>query len=347
MRNIFKLDKNISIGDKKNILVIPEIGINHFGNLSLAKQIVLSAKKAGAIAIKAQVHIPDKEMSLEAKNIKPGNSNLSIYEVIRRNCLTLHEEEKLKKFIDQQGMLYIASCFCIEAADFLKDIGTKVFKIGSGECNHFPLLDRISSYKKPMIVSTGMHTLKEVDDMVKFLSIKKTKFAINHCVNLYPTPTNLTNFHRLKYLIKKYSNKIQVGLSDHSLGLSTCYTAIGLGVNMIEKHYVVDRKKNGPDISASLDCKELNDLIKFTYEIKKSLNKKQNLIKEELVTKKFALHSAVASQDIKKGERITKKKVKFLRPGTGNFLSKNYKIIYKSKAKKNIKKNQTLKQNDI
>ena len=340
MVKIIKLSKKISIGGNNKILLIPEIGINHFGSLQRAKKIVLSAKRAGAVAIKAQVHIPDLEMSNEAKKIKPGNSNLSIYQVIKENCLTLSEEEKLKKFIEENDMLYIASCFCLEAADFLHNIGTKVFKIGSGECNHFPLLDKISKYNRPMIVSTGMHSIKEINLMISFLQNRNVNFAINHCVNIYPTHVKHSNLNKLKYLIEKFSKTIPIGLSDHSSGLAVCYAAISLGISMIEKHYVINKRLNGPDVSASMDFFELKKILVNANDLKFSLMLKKNKIsKDEFVTRRFALHSAVAKTNIKKNQVLTIDNINFKRPGTGYLLANNYKKIFKKKTKSQIKKN--------
>jgi N-acetylneuraminate synthase len=347
MAKIIKISNDIFLGKKNDILIIPEIGINHFGNLEKAKKIVLSAKKAGAKVIKVQVHIPDKEMSLEAKRIKPGNSNLSIYDVISKNCLKLSEEKKLKKFIEDNDLLYMASCFCIEAADFLNEIGTKIFKVGSGECNHFPLLEHIAKFKKPMIVSTGMHTINEINRMIVFLKRCKAEFAINHCVNLYPTPLEHSNLYKLKYLIKKYSKTIPIGLSDHARGLAVCYASLPLGINMIEKHFVINKKKRGPDVSASLDFCELKELIKSANEISYSLNKKINVIQNELVTKKFAFHSAVSKFDLKKNDILTKDNIVFKRPGNGDFLAKNFKFIYNKKIKKSVKQNSQMKKNHL
>jgi sialic acid synthase SpsE len=332
MSKILKLSKNIIIGDDNKILLIPEIGINHFGSLEKAKKIVLSAKKAGAIAIKAQVHIPELEMSREAK---------------KRNCLNLNDEKKLKQFIEDNNLLYIASCFCTEAADFLYSIGTKVFKIGSGECNHFPLLEKIAKFKLPIIVSTGMHSIKEIDTMIKFLQQKKAKFAINHCVNIYPTDLRFSNLHRLKYLVNKYSNIVPVGISDHAKGMAVCYASIPIGVSMIEKHYVENKKKDGPDISSSMNFDEFKELTDSVNDLKFSINKKLNVIKGELLTKNFALHSVVAKISLKKNERLTLKKITFKRPGTGDFTTKNFYNIIGKKVKKTVPKNSQIKSSHL
>ncbi len=333
--------------DKKIIkpVIIPEIGINHFGSLSLAKKIVLKAKKAGATCIKAQVHLPEMEMSQEAKIIKPGNSNKSIYNVIKQNCLSLDEELKLKKYIENLGMLYIASSFCFEAAEFLNKIGTKVFKIGSGEASNFPFIEKIVSFKKPILISVGMHSLDEIRKTYSFLKKKKARFILNHCVNMYPTPiknSNLNKFIKLKKILK-----CPIGLSDHTEGLATAYLSMGIGTALIEKHFVINKKKSGPDISSSIDFGELKQLISNTNHLDMSIYKKNGVLPGEKVTRKFAFHSIVSKKNIIKGEIISEKNITIKRPGTGFFKANDFFKVLGKKAKSDIKKNIQIKKKHI
>ena len=157
---------NRIISENSKPLIVAEIGINHFGSLKKAKRMVDQIKDAGAEAAKVQIHMPDEEMSEEAKSIKPGNSNLSIYELIKKNSLNLEEEFKLKKYIEKKGLIYLATPFSFKAARWLQKNKVKVFKIGSGECNNYPLIKLISSFKKPMIVSTGMNDIKSKATLV-------------------------------------------------------------------------------------------------------------------------------------------------------------------------------------
>ena len=153
-------------------LIIPEIGINHNGSLETAIKIVDAAKRAGAEIIKHQTHIPDYEMSNEAKNIKPGNSKKNIYEIISKSSLNEEDEYKLYRYVKKKRMIFLSTPFSREAANRLIRFGVKAFKIGSGEMNNFPLLDHISKFKKNLIVSTGMHNLKSVEKTYKFLKKK-------------------------------------------------------------------------------------------------------------------------------------------------------------------------------
>ena len=195
------------ISKKSKPLIVAEIGINHFGSLKLAKRIVDSAKKSGAEAVKVQIHLPDEEMSEEAKRIKPGNSNTSIYKIITRNSLSLKEEKELKKYIEKKKLIYIATPFSYKAAKWLNDNNLKVFKIGSGECNNIPFIKYICSFNKPMIISTGMNNLETVKKTVRIVKKNKIPHAILHCINLYPTDYKYIRLGRLNKMNKIFKNR--------------------------------------------------------------------------------------------------------------------------------------------
>ena len=172
---IFKIEKRlISINHKP--LIVPEIGINHNGSLELAFKIVDAAKKAGAEIIKHQTHIPEDEMSNEAKKIKPGNSNKNIYDIISKTCLNEEDEFKLFNYVKKRKLIFLSTPFSRAAADRLIKFGINAFKIGSGEMNNLPLLGYISKFKKSMIISTGMHSIENVKKTVNFLKSKKGHF---------------------------------------------------------------------------------------------------------------------------------------------------------------------------
>lgn len=330
----------------KEPILIPEIGINHFSSLKSAKKIVDSAYRSGSKVIKAQIHIPEKEMSLEAKKIKPGNSKLSIYEVIQKNSFKLEQEIELKQYIEKKKMLYIASSFCQEAAIWLHENNTKVFKIGSGECNNLPFVKLIASFNKPTIMSTGMHEIKSLKKSVNEFKKRKTPLILLHCVNLYPTKLELSNLGRIKELQKSFPN-IQIGLSDHTSGLETAIASIAMGVKVVEKHFVVNKKKDGPDVKASIDEKELNYFNHNSKKLFKSIFYPKKYLIEEQVTRRFAYHSVVAKEDINKGEKFSLKNLCYKRPGTGAFhVNKIFNLIGK-RSKKNIKANTQIKKNHV
>jgi sialic acid synthase SpsE len=269
---------NRTISEFNKPLIIPELGINHNGSIETAFKIVDAAKRAGAEIIKHQTHIPHDEMSEEAKKIKPGNSNRNIYDIIKDCSLTEEDEYKLFKYINKKKMIFLSTPFSRMAVDRLIKFGVKAFKIGSGEMNNYPLIDHIIKFKKPLIISTGMHSLNNVKKFVKFLSSKKSRFALMHTTNLYPTPNKLVRLNSISELIKTFPKQV-IGLSDHTETNHSCFGAIALGACIIEKHFVDKKTRIGPDISSSVDEKELNDLIKGANIIYLQRGGKKNILK--------------------------------------------------------------------
>ncbi len=327
-------------------LVIPEIGINHGGSLQVAFKIVDAAKRAGAEIIKHQTHIPADEMSNEAKFIKPGNSNKNIYEIISNACLNEEEEFKLFNYVKKKKMIYLSTPFSRAAVDRLVKFGVSAFKIGSGEMNNFPLLDYVCKFRKPLIISTGMQSILGVKKTVKFLSKKTNKFSLMHTTNLYPTPNNLVRLNSITELKKAFPNKI-IGLSDHTESNISSLGAIALGACIIEKHFVDTKKRKGPDISSSIDEKELKQLIKDCKTIFVQKNGSKTYLNQEQVTRNFAFASVVSISEIHKGDKLTKKNIWVKRPGTGDFKAINFRNLLGKKANKKIKKNFQIKKNDI
>jgi N-acetylneuraminate synthase len=342
-----KIEK-LKIGKNHPPIVIVDIGINHCGKLVLAKKLVDSAIKAGAQIIKHQTHIPNMEMSLEAKKIKPGNSDLSIFQVIKNNCLSLEDEEKLCIYVRRKKKIYISTPFCFEAVDFLEKLNVPAYKIGSGECNNFPLVEYIAKKNKPIILSTGMNSMQTVIKSVNIIKkYNKNKLAILHCTNLYPTPVNLVRLECISQLQKKFKNEI-IGLSDHTETNHTSFGAISFGARVIEKHFIDNKKiRSGPDISASADHYQLKDLIEGVKNIFSALRGKKKMINEEKITAKFAFASVVTRRNIIKGELLDKNNITLKRPGTGFFKPNDFKKILGKRAKKNILGNQQLKKNDF
>ena len=183
----FKI-KNRAIGLNHSPLVIVEIGINHEGSLDTAFKMVDAAHKSGAEVIKHQTHVVEDEMSKKAKNIIPGNANVSIYEIIERCALNEEDEIKLKTYVESKEMIFISTPFSRAAANRLEKMGVLAYKIGSGECNNYPLIEHIASFGKPMIVSTGMNDIEQVRKTTIILEKSKVPYALLHTTNLYPTP---------------------------------------------------------------------------------------------------------------------------------------------------------------
>lgn len=345
MKKTFLIGRR-KIGSNYPPLIIPELGINHNGSLETAFNLVLSAKKAGAEIIKHQTHIAEDEMSEEAKKIKPGNSNMNIFQIVKKYSLSEEEEYKLMKYTKKLSMIFLSTPFSKQAVDRLVKFGVNAFKIGSGEMNNYPLLDYVSKFKKPIILSTGMHEIKNVKKVVKFLDRKKTNFCLLHTTNLYPTPDHLIRLNSLVEMSSTFKDKI-VGLSDHTNDNYSSFGAVALGASIIEKHFVDKKSRRGPDIPASIDHNQLKELIIGCKKIYLQRGGNKSKLNEEQVTRNFAFASVVSTKNIKSGEKLTKKNIWVKRPGTGYFAAEKYNYLLGKKIKSPIKANLQLKKKHL
>ena len=328
--------KKFKIGRNVEPTIIAELGINHNGSLKRAIQIADAAIKAGSNFIKHQTHIVEDEMADEAKKVIPGNSKKNIFEIIKNSSLNEEDEFKLMKFIKKKGKVFFSTPFSRKAVDRLEKFKVPLYKIGSGECNNYPLVDYIASKRKPIILSTGMNSIKTIKPAVQILRKYKIKYALLHCTNIYPTPNKLVRLDCIDELRENFDDAL-IGLSDHSSSIYGCLGAIGKGAAIIEKHFVDTKTVKGPDISASMDSYELKQLIKGSKIIFESMRGNKAAVKEEKKTIAFAFASVTAVKDIKKNDKFSKKNIFPLRPYNGHYKVKDYKRLLKKKAKQNIK----------
>lgn len=319
MISSFKIG-TIEVGGNVRPLVIPEIGINHNGDINVAFQMVDAAKRAGARIIKHQTHIVNDEMSCEAKKVIPGNARISIYDIMEQCALDEEEEKLLKEYVESKGMVYLSTPFSRAAADRLERMGVVAYKIGSGEMNHFPLLDYIASFGKPMLVSTGMNSIANVRKAVEILEKRSVPFALLHTTNLYPTPVKLVRLKAMQQLMEEFKN-IPIGLSDHTLNNNSCIAAIALGAKIVERHFTDRMDRIGPDIACSMDEEALKFLLEAAKEVPLMLGGSKEPAKEEQVTIDFAFSTLVTIKDIKKGEIFTLDNLWAKRPGIGTMLA--------------------------
>ena len=317
-------------------LVIVEIGINHKGNLNTAFKMVDAAFDAGAEIIKHQTHIVDDEMSQEAKKVIPGNADISIYDIMKQCALSEVDETKLKKYVESKGMIFISTPFSRAAADRLERMGVSAYKIGSGECNNYPLIEHIAAFGKPMIVSTGMNDIKSIKKTVAILEKYSIQYALLHTTNLYPTPSHLVRLGAMQELQKEFPNAI-VGLSDHTTSNLACFGAVALGASILERHFTDSMNREGPDIINSMNPKSLKELLKGSQEIAKMRGGKKEAAKEEQVTIDFAFATVVTIKPIKEGEKFTKENIWVKRPGTGEIKAVHYDDIIGKISKQDIK----------
>jgi N-acetylneuraminate synthase len=338
--------ENRKIGLDYEPLVIVEIGINHEGSLETAFEMVDAAWKSGAEVIKHQTHVVEDEMSKEAKKVIPGNANVSIYEIMQRCALNEEDEVNLKEYVESKGMIFTSTPFSRAAANRLEKMGVSSFKIGSGECNNYPLIEHIAQFGKPMIVSTGMNDIKQVRKTVEILEKYKVPYALLHTTNLYPTPSHLVRFGAMQELQKEFPNAI-IGLSDHTTSNLACFGAVALGASILERHFTDTMSRPGPDIINSMDPISLKELIIGSSEIAKMRGGKKEAVKEEQVTIDFAFATVVTIKPIKKGEILTKENIWVKRPGTGEILADDYNSLLGKVVNKDIENDEHLSWNDI
>ncbi len=337
---------NRKIGKESFPLVIAELGINHGGNLALAKKMVDAAAKSGCEAIKHQTHFIDDEMTEDAKKIIPPNADKSIWEIMEKCSLTKDEEIDLKKFTEDLEMIYISTPFSRNAADFLAEIEIPAFKIGSGECDNLLFVEHIASIGKPIILSTGMQNSASIENPIKIIESFKVDYAILECTNIYPCPPDQISLGSITDLYSKFP-KAEIGFSDHSVGPEMALASVAMGATIIEKHFTDTKTRQGPDISCSMDPDELKYIIEKSRDIAAARERKKFVAETEKEVYKFARSSIVADVDITKGTLLTKGNIWARRPGNGEIPGYEYKKVIGRKAKNEIKRNQQIKWADI
>jgi N-acetylneuraminate synthase len=334
------------IGPDFKPLVIAEIGINHEGSLIVAKEMVDAAHRAGAEMVKHQTHIVADEMSGAAKKVIPGNADVSIYEIMERCALNEEEEIELKNYVETKGMIFISTPFSRAAAERLKKMDIPAYKIGSGECNNYPLLEHICTFGKPVILSTGMNTIESVRKAVAIFDKHNIPVALLHTTNLYPTPIHLVRFGAMSKLHEAFPDKV-FGLSDHTLNNNACLGAVALGASILERHFTDNILRTGPDIVCSMDENACAELIISSNEIWQMRGGIKEPAQEEQVTIDFAFATVCSIASIKKGEIVSKENIWVKRPGTGKILAEHYNDLLGKIATRTIENDEQLDFNDF
>lgn len=332
------------VGPEHPPLVIAEIGINHEGDISKAKQMVDDARAVGCECVKFQSHVVDDEMI--PNEVVPGNTTETIWNIMSRCALSEEEERELKAYVEAAGMIFLSTPFSRAAAVRLEGMGVGAYKIGSGECNNYPLIQHIASYGKPVILSTGMNNLDSIDPAVEILRKASVPFALLHCVSIYPTPYSKVQLGALASLADRYPDAV-LGLSDHSIGNYTCFASIALGGSIVEKHYTSDRSWPGPDVPISITPPELGDLIVGTRAIHEALGGSKKILSEEQPTIDFAYACVVTTEDVTAGSQFTEANLWVKRPGTGEIKAKDYAGLLGRRATRDLAKNAQVSWSDV
>lgn len=327
-------------------VVIAEIGINHEGKLETAIAMVDAAIDAGAEIIKHQTHIVEDEMSEEAKLVIPGNADVSIYEIMSRCALSESHERILMEYVHQQGAIFISTPFSRAAADRLIKFNIPAFKIGSGECNNYPLIRHIAKAKKPVIISTGMNTIDSIRPAVEILRASGIPYALLHCTNVYPTPPELVRLGALTKLKVAFPDAV-IGLSDHTISNYPCLGAVALGASILERHFTDRMDRPGPDIICSMDPSALAGLIEGSKIIWSARGGEKSSVAAEAPTIAFAFASVVAIKDIEPGENLTEDNIWVKRPGGGDFNSLDFESLLGCVALEKIHSGYQIKKSSV
>ncbi len=335
---------NFLVGPNHPPFVIAEAGINHEGELKKALQLVDMAVEANAQCVKFQCHITEKEMV--PTDMKPGDiSDEKLWDIIKRCELTEEEEKQVQKYCADKGILYLSTPFSREAADRLDKMGIPAFKIGSGECNNYPLIEHISKKGKPIILSTGMNNLESIRTSVDIIKKNNCPLILLHCTSMYPTPYSKVRLGGISDLQSAFS--VPVGLSDHSLGIWTCLGAVALGACVLEKHITVSRSWPGPDCPISIEPKELSDLVVGSKAVFEAMGGNKTILEEEKPVIDFAYASVVTISKIKKGDVLSTENIWVKRPGTGKLLAKDFPSLIGKTAARDLDPDIMLDPKDI
>jgi len=340
---------NKSIGHKQPCFIIAEAGINHNGNIKLAKKLIDKAVDAKADAVKFQ--------TFKSEGVATENANIAEYakknigknpkqiELIKKYELEYDDFKILKDYCDKKNIIFLSTPHSFDAIDFLADI-VPAFKFGSGDLTNIPALQHAAKKNKPLILGTGMATLSEVKNALN--AIKKTgnnQIIALHCTTNYPCPFEEANMNSMKTMQKELD--CLVGYSDHTRGISIPIMAVSFGAVVIEKHFTIDKTLPGPDHKASLEPDELKNMIKEIRNTEKALgNFEKKPTKSEKEIMKLVRKSLIANKDIQKGTTIQVDMIIIKRPGTG-LKPVEIKNIIGKKAKKSIKKDEIIQKNMV
>lgn len=319
---------------KKKIFFIAEAGVNHNGSVKIAKKMIDVAKKSGADAVKFQTFKVENLLIQNApsmKHQKNFNKKISQFEMLKKLEISYQNHKVLKNYCKKKNIMFLSTAFDQESLIFLKSINMKIFKVPSSEMNNFQYLKLLSTFKSQIILSTGMSYIKEIEDSLNFLKKNKQnlqKVTLLHCTSEYPAKFQNLNLNALSAMKKKF--KINIGYSDHSKGIIAPLIAIGMGCTVIEKHFTLSRTMKGPDHKASLEPRELAELVKNIRSAESVFgNGIKAPLKSEMQNRKLARKSIFASKKIYKGEKFTEENLTTKRPGTGISAKNYFKLVGK------------------
>jgi len=306
-----------------SVFIIAEAGVNHNGSADLAKKLIDAASISGADAVKFQTF---KAENLVANNTQKAeyqkqttDASESQFDMIKKLELDVDTHKELIAYCQEKNIMFLSAPFDHESINLLSDLGLQIFKIPSGEITNLPYLRHIGSLGKKVVLSTGMSNLKEVGDALNILinaGTSKDNITVLHANTMYPTPMEDVNLNAMLTIQKEFG--VAVGYSDHTLGIEVDIAAVAMGASCIEKHFTLDKTMDGPDHKASLEPEELKSMVSAIRNIEKALGSSEKKPSpSETVNIDVARKSIVASQSIKRGDKLSSKNITTKRPGTG------------------------------
>ncbi len=325
-------------------LVIAEIGINHEGDPAKAKRMVDDAAAAGCECVKFQCHVIEDEMI--PNDVIPGNASESIWNIMARCALSEPDDRALMRYTEAKGLIYLSTPFSRAAADRLESMNVPAYKIGSGECNNYPLIRHVAGFGKPVILSTGMNDLDSIRPAVEILRAAGVAYALMHCTSMYPTPYDKVRLGAITELRAVFPDAL-VGLSDHSIGNYTCFAAVALGARILEKHFTSDKSWPGPDVPISIDPAELADLVRGSRAVFDASGGQKTILPEEQPTIDFAYASVVTIRAVKGGDVFSRDNVWVKRPGTGEIKARDFENVLGRRAARDLPVNAQLAWSDL
>ncbi len=308
----------------KHTVIIAEAGVNHNGSIDIAKQLVDKAAEAGVDYVKFQTFKADKIVTKSARKADYQQKNMnasddSQYAMLKQLELSESQHEELIAYCRQKGVRFFSTAFDLESIDYLASLNLGLWKIPSGELTNYPYIKKIALFHEPVILSTGMSTMKEIEETVSVLTkygVNRNQITILHCNTEYPTPMEDVNLKAMQTIAHKFG--VHIGYSDHTKGIEVPIAAVALGATVIEKHFTLDRNMEGPDHKASLEPDELKNMVSAIRNIEKALgNGEKTVSASESENKTIARKSIVAARNIEKGELLTEENLTVKRPGNG------------------------------
>jgi N,N'-diacetyllegionaminate synthase len=318
--------RQVTIGGRKiahgqPAFVIAEAGVNHNGEVALARQLIDAAIEAGADAVKFQSFVAERVISPSAPKaeyqLATTDREESQLEMARKLELSADEQRMLHQHCDERGIQFLSTPFDRGSADLLFELGVEAFKISSGDVTNVPFLQYVARYQRPMILSTGMSYLQEVEQALAAMrETGNDQIILLHCVSSYPAPAAETNLRAMQTMASEFG--VPVGLSDHTLGITVALAAAALGATVVEKHLTLDKRMSGPDHAASLEPQEFKSMVDGIRVVESSLG---NGIKEpvaaEADTRRVARRSLVLARNLSQGTLLEPEMLDEMRPGTG------------------------------